>query len=112
MTAKKKPRVLITSALPYVNNIPHLGNLIGSVLSADAFARYARLDGNDVLFVLGTDEYGTTAEIKALEEGLGVVSLGTKMIDPPVVKRAQRSIEIAVKTGLLNKNWRDEQHAK
>jgi len=70
MPAKKKPRVLITSALPYVNNVPHLGNLIGSVLSADAFARYARLDGNEVLFVLGTDEYGTTAEAKALEEGV------------------------------------------
>ncbi|MBT4869943.1 MAG: class I tRNA ligase family protein, partial [Candidatus Diapherotrites archaeon] len=54
-----KQRILVTSALPYVNNIPHLGNLIGSVLSADAYARFARLDGNEVLFVLGTDEYGT-----------------------------------------------------
>jgi len=65
-----KERVLITSALPYVNSIPHLGNLIGCVLSADAFARYERLSGKEVLFVLGTDEYGTTAEAKALEEGL------------------------------------------
>ncbi len=63
-------RILVTSALPYVNNIPHLGNLIGSVLSADVFARFARLEGNKVLFVLGTDEYGTTAETKAIEEGL------------------------------------------
>ncbi|MFA7133130.1 MAG: methionine--tRNA ligase, partial [Bacteroidales bacterium] len=47
---------------------PHLGNLIGSVLSADAFARFMRLDGKEVLFVLGTDEHGTTAEFKALEE--------------------------------------------
>ncbi len=31
--------ILITSALPYVNNVPHLGNLIGSLLSADVFAR-------------------------------------------------------------------------
>ncbi|MEK6958983.1 MAG: methionine--tRNA ligase [archaeon] len=69
MPAKKK-RVLVTSALPYVNNVPHLGNLIGSVLSADAYARFARLDGNEVLFVLGTDEYGTTAEAKAMEEGI------------------------------------------
>lgn len=35
--------VLITSALPYVNNFPHLGNIIGCVLSADVFARYCRL---------------------------------------------------------------------
>jgi methionyl-tRNA synthetase len=53
-----------------VNNIPHLGNLVGSVLGADAFARFKRLEGNEVLFVLGTDEHGTTAEAKALEEGL------------------------------------------
>jgi methionyl-tRNA synthetase len=63
-------KILVTSALPYVNNIPHLGNLIGSVLSADAFSRYMRLKKNEVLFVLGTDEYGTTAEAKAREEGL------------------------------------------
>ncbi|MFA6269024.1 MAG: methionine--tRNA ligase [archaeon] len=65
-----KKKVLITSALPYVNNIPHLGNLVGSVLGADAFARFKRLEGNEVLFVLGTDEHGTTAEAKAIEEGL------------------------------------------
>jgi methionyl-tRNA synthetase len=63
-------KILVTSALPYVNNIPHLGNLIGSVLSADAYARFQRINGNEVLFVLGTDEYGTTAETKAKEEGL------------------------------------------
>ncbi len=65
-----KNKILVTSALPYVNNVPHLGNLIGSVLSADAFARFMRIDGNEVLFVLGTDEHGTTAEVKALEEGV------------------------------------------
>lgn len=62
--------VLITSALPYVNNVPHLGNIIGCVLSADVFARYSRLLNHNVLFVCGTDEYGTATETKALEEGL------------------------------------------
>ena len=65
-----KKRILVTSALPYVNNIPHLGNLIGSVLSADAYARFQRVNGNEVLFVLGTDEYGTTAVAKAREENV------------------------------------------
>lgn len=73
-----KKRILVTSALPYVNNIPHLGNLIGSVLSADCYARYERLRGNEVLFVLGTDEYGTTAQIKANEEGITVRELVDK----------------------------------
>ncbi|MCL2792828.1 MAG: methionine--tRNA ligase [Spirochaetaceae bacterium] len=60
---------LITSALPYVNNIPHLGNLI-QVLSADVFARFCRLKGYDTIYVCGTDEYGTATETKALEEGI------------------------------------------
>lgn len=60
---------LITSALPYVNNIPHLGNLI-QVLSADVFARYCRLAGYETLYICGTDEYGTATETRALEEGI------------------------------------------
>ena len=62
-------RRLITSALPYVNNVPHLGNLI-QVLSADVFARFCRLRGYETLYVCGTDEYGTATETKAAEEGV------------------------------------------
>ncbi|CAN6475922.1 unnamed protein product [Victoria cruziana] len=61
--------VLITSALPYVNNVPHLGNIIGCVLSADVFARYCRLRGYNTIYICGTDEYGTATETKAMEEG-------------------------------------------
>lgn len=63
-------KVLITSALPYVNNVPHLGNIIGCVLSGDVFARYKRDMGFDVMYLCGTDEYGTTTEVKAKEENL------------------------------------------
>ncbi|MDR2097942.1 MAG: methionine--tRNA ligase [Spirochaetaceae bacterium] len=62
-------RRLITSALPYVNNVPHLGNLI-QVLSADAFARFCRLRGYETCYVCGTDEYGTATETRAAEEGI------------------------------------------
>ncbi|XP_073986034.1 methionyl-tRNA synthetase 1 isoform X2 [Rhodnius prolixus] len=62
--------ILITSALPYVNNVPHLGNIIGCVLSADVFARYCRFRSYNTLFISGTDEYGTATETKAIEEGL------------------------------------------
>uniref|UniRef100_A0A673G455 Methionine--tRNA ligase, cytoplasmic n=1 Tax=Sinocyclocheilus rhinocerous TaxID=307959 RepID=A0A673G455_9TELE len=65
-----KRNVLLPSALPYVNNVPHLGNLIGCVLSADVFARYGRLRGWNLLYICGTDEYGTATENKAREEGL------------------------------------------
>lgn len=61
--------VLVTSALPYVNNVPHLGNLIGAVLSADVFARYSRLRGNNTLYICGTDMYGSASEIKGIQEG-------------------------------------------
>ena len=60
---------LITSALPYVNNIPHLGNLT-QVLSADVFARFCRLKGYETLYICGTDEYGTASETRALQEGV------------------------------------------
>jgi methionyl-tRNA synthetase len=65
----KMKRKLITSALPYVNNIPHLGNLI-QVLSADVFARFCRIRGYETLYVCGTDEYGTATETRALQEGV------------------------------------------
>ena len=65
-----KKNNLITSALPYVNNVPHLGNIIGAVLSADVFARYCRFKNENTLFICGTDEYGTATETKALAEGL------------------------------------------
>uniref|UniRef100_A0A7E4ZX46 Methionine--tRNA ligase, cytoplasmic n=1 Tax=Panagrellus redivivus TaxID=6233 RepID=A0A7E4ZX46_PANRE len=65
-----KRNILVTSALPYVNNVPHLGNIIGCVLSADVFVRYARIKGDQVLYICGTDEYGTATEMKALKEGM------------------------------------------
>jgi methionyl-tRNA synthetase len=63
-------KYFVTSALPYVNNIPHLGNLVGSSLSADIYARYLRLREKEVMFVCGSDMYGTSSEIKAKQEGL------------------------------------------
>ncbi len=52
------------------------------------------------------------AFFEATEKGLGVVSLGTKMIDPPVVKRAQKIISLAVSLGIISKNWREEDNEK
>ena len=63
---KGKQNYLITSALPYVNNVPHLGNLIGCVLSGDVYARYCRLRNFNTIYICGTDEYGTATEMKAL----------------------------------------------
>lgn len=67
---KGERNILITSALPYVNNVPHLGNIIGSVLSADVFSRYNKARGRPTLYICGTDEYGTATETQALKEGV------------------------------------------
>lgn len=60
-------RKFITAALPYVNNQPHLGNLIGSILSGDVYNRYCKKRGDDTVFISGTDEYGTATEMEALK---------------------------------------------
>ncbi|MEM9438795.1 MAG: class I tRNA ligase family protein, partial [Pseudomonadota bacterium] len=62
-------RILITSAIPYINGIKHLGNLVGSQLPADLFARYKRARGDEVLFLCATDEHGTPAELAAAKAG-------------------------------------------
>lgn len=65
-------RHLITSALPYINGIKHLGNMVGSMLPADVYSRYLRQRGHDVLYICATDEHGTPAELAAKEAGLSV----------------------------------------
>ena len=65
-------RILITSALPYINGVKHLGNLAGSMLPADVYARAMRLIGHEVLHICATDEHGTPAELAAAEAGMKV----------------------------------------
>jgi methionyl-tRNA synthetase len=62
-------RILITSALPYINGVKHLGNLVGSQLPADVYARYCRARGHEVLLICATDEHGTPAELAAAKAG-------------------------------------------
>jgi methionyl-tRNA synthetase len=62
-------RILITSALPGINGVKHLGNLVGSLLPADVYARFHRARGNEVLSICGTDDHGTPAELAAAELG-------------------------------------------
>ncbi|TMM55151.1 methionine--tRNA ligase [Sulfitobacter sabulilitoris] len=72
-------RHLITSAIPYINGIKHLGNLIGSQLPADLYARYQRARGNEVLFLCATDEHGTPAELAAARAGKPVAQYCAEM---------------------------------
>ncbi len=72
-------RHLITSAIPYINGIKHLGNLVGSQLPADLFARYLRGRGHEVMFICATDEHGTPAELAAAKAGKPVADYCTEM---------------------------------
>ncbi|QMU75287.1 methionine--tRNA ligase [Streptacidiphilus sp. PB12-B1b] len=74
-------RQLVTSALPYINGIKHLGNLVGSMLPADVYSRYLRLRGEEVLFICATDEHGTPAELAAQEAGLPVAEFCAQQHD-------------------------------
>ncbi|HPE25089.1 methionine--tRNA ligase [Albidovulum sp.] len=72
-------RILITSAIPYINGIKHLGNLVGSQLPADLFARYNRMRGHEVMFICATDEHGTPAELAAAKAGKPVAEYCAEM---------------------------------
>ena len=74
-------RHLITSAIPYINGIKHLGNLVGSQLPADLYARYLRQRGHEVLFLCATDEHGTPAELAAAKAGKPVADYCAEMHD-------------------------------
>ena len=74
-------RHLITSAIPYINGIKHLGNLVGSQLPADLYARFQRARGHEVLFLCATDEHGTPAELAAAKAGKPVDEYCAEMWD-------------------------------
>jgi len=65
----KPGKILVASAWPYVNNLPHLGTIL-HFLSADVVARYYRLKGEDVVMVSGSDEHGTPTEVEAVRQGI------------------------------------------
>jgi len=74
-----KPKRLVTAALPYINNVPHLGHIVGSHLPADIFARYCRSKGYETVFVGGTDENGSTSEIAAFKLGIPLEEFSDKL---------------------------------
>jgi len=73
-----KKRVLVCSAWPYASGVPHLGNLVSSLLSGDVFTRYYRLRGHDVLYVSGSDAHGTRIEYEAKQLGVTPAQLAQR----------------------------------
>lgn len=75
---QKRQKWVITCAWPYVNATPHLGNMIGSVLSGDVFVRYLRLKGDEAIYVSGSDAHGTPVSVEAIKLGVTPEELATK----------------------------------
>jgi len=92
-----KQRVLVCSAWPYASGVPHLGNLVSSLLSGDVFARYYRLRGKDVLYVSGTDAHGTRIEFEAEQEGISPAELADR--------NHQRIVEVIEGFGIVFDNY-------
>ncbi len=86
-------RILITSALPYINGVKHLGNLVGSMLPADVYARFKRAQGHEVLYICATDEHGTPAELAAREAGQTVEAYCAEQHD--IQKKAGEAFDLS-----------------
>ncbi len=93
-------RWLVFSAWPYVNAVPHLGNLIGSILSADVAARYLRMKGAEVVFASGSDQHGTPIEVEAIRRGVDPRELADSMHEKvkKLFERWDISFDIYTKT--------------
>lgn len=72
-------KILITSALPYIYSLPHIGNITGSVLPADVVYKYYLMNGDDVIFICGSDQHGTTIELAAIKQGVSAEELAERL---------------------------------
>ena len=76
-----KEKRLVTVALPYTNNVPHVGNIVGSHLPGDIFARYCRLQGHNTILIGGTDEHGTPITVEAQKYNISPQELCDKFYE-------------------------------
>ncbi len=73
----QKQNYLISTAIPYANGAPHIGHAYERI-ATDVMARFKRLDGADVLFITGMDEYGQKMQQTAAREGLTPLALADR----------------------------------
>lgn len=85
-------RTLVTAALPYANGPIHLGHLAGVYVPADIYVRFLRLQGQEALFICGSDEHGVPITLAAEKEGIDPKSL----VDRNYVGIAQSFVDLGV----------------
>ena len=86
-------KILVTSALPYANGPIHIGHLAGVYVPADIFVRFLRMNGEDVVFIGGSDEHGVPITIKALQQGVSPQQIVDKYHE--MIKRSFREFGIS-----------------
>ena len=74
-------KILVTSALPYINNLPHLGHIVGCHLPADIFYRFQKAIGNEAYFIGGSDEHGTASLVSAKKLGMDPETMCAKLTE-------------------------------
>ena len=94
----------VTAALPYANGPLHLGHVAGVYLPADIFTRFLRLNGDDVVFICGSDEHGAAITLRAKKEGVtpkeivdkyhSIISSSFKNFDISIVDNDNESVNI------------------
>jgi len=99
---KNKQKWIVTSAWPYASDPPHLGNLIGSTLSADAFARFLRLRGDEVVFVSGSDTHGTPVAVEARKKKMSTKDLA--LMNHQIIKDLHEQWKISFDNYTLTHN--------
>jgi methionyl-tRNA synthetase len=72
-------KIVVTAALPYSYSIPHLGNFVGSILPADVYYKYLKMQKKDAIFICGSDQHGTSGEATAIKANTTPDVLSEKM---------------------------------
>jgi len=97
-------KILVTSALTYANGKLHIGHIAGSYLNADVFVRYQKLLKNDVIYIGGSDDYGTPISLKAEEEGVTPQSIVDKFNKSMQADLAGLNIQLDKFSGTSHQN--------
>ena len=104
-------RILIGVAWPYANGPLHLGHLAGAYLSADVFARYHRMRGDEVLMVSGSDSHGAPITMRADSEGITPRELVERYHASFLESWERMGITFDLFTTTMTDNHRDVVHA-
>ncbi|MEI6834841.1 MAG: class I tRNA ligase family protein, partial [bacterium] len=98
---KRPSKAVVTAGMPYANGPVHLGHLAGAHVPADIYARWLRMliGAENVLFVCGTDDHGSTSELAALQAGMQISDFIKGIHDRQAATLNRYNVSLDVYTG-------------